>query len=53
LVFVILSESEESRFELVYEILHGVYPEPKDEILRVAQDDNRRRVQDDSLRELL
>jgi hypothetical protein len=32
------------------EILHGVYPEAKDEILHFVQDDSRRRVQDDSRR---
>jgi hypothetical protein len=32
------------------EILRGVYPEPKTEILRSAQDDRRRRAQDDRLR---
>jgi hypothetical protein len=32
------------------EILRGVYPEPKTEILRFAQDDGRRRAQNDQLR---
>ena len=29
------------------EILHGVYPEPKDQTLRFTQGDRRRRVQND------
>jgi hypothetical protein len=32
------------------QILRRVYPEPKTEILRVAQDDGRRRTQDDGRR---
>jgi hypothetical protein len=31
------------------EILRGVYPETKTEILRFAQDDSRRRAQDDKM----
>ena len=32
------------------EILHGVYPEPKDQTLRFTQGDRRRRVQNDRRR---
>ena len=44
--------TEESSWEALgskEEILHGVYPEVKDEILHFVQDDSRRRVQDDRL----
>ena len=52
---VILSDRRERRIsllsavwpELEDEILRGIYPEPRTQILRVAQDDSRRRAQDD------
>jgi hypothetical protein len=40
-------QSEESRQINVFQILHGVYPEPKIQTLRFTQGDKRRRVQDD------
>ena len=40
-------QSEESRQINVFQILHGVYPEPKIQTLRFTQGDKRRRVQYD------
>jgi hypothetical protein len=40
-------QSEESRQINVFQILHGVYPEPKIQTLRFTQGDKRQRVQDD------
>ena len=45
-IIVILSASEESLASTDYEIFPGVYPEPKTEILRFAQDDKPAKGQD-------
>ena len=42
-------QSEESNHINVFQILHGVYPEPKIETIRFSQGDKCRRVQDDKL----
>jgi hypothetical protein len=43
-----MNSAKNLAFSKSCQILRGVYPEPKTEILRFAQDD-RRRVQDDNL----